>query len=354
MTSMKRRREITARSIGEQAAEWLLILETPSERERAEFVDWLRESPKHVGAFLRASAVDEMVAEADPEKSIELEMGPFPDGVEVGREEEELEKAAGQRRFGVSRHLVRWFALAACFLVVLLFGGFVSTHHITADRWSHYTTAVGEQRVLTLEDGSVVYLGPKSRVDVLFVSDERRLRLESGQAAFRVAHDVARPFRVHSGRTVVQAVGTAFDVRQVRDESVVSVIEGTVQVSHQQPVLRALTMGELEPVQLIAGQELRVPDNGTVSAPVLAPVDYLQEWKERRLTFVNETLFAIAEEFNRYNRSPKIHVEDQRAGELRYAAAFDADDPESLVAVLDKNQDLVIERRADEIVIRSK
>jgi len=43
-------------SIAEQAAEWLVRLETASAQERAEFWNWLRESPLHVREALAAQA----------------------------------------------------------------------------------------------------------------------------------------------------------------------------------------------------------------------------------------------------------------------------------------------------------
>lgn len=42
------------------------------------------------------------------------------------------------------------------------------------------------------------------------------------------------------------------------------------------------------------------------------------------------------------------------AGERRYAAAFDADDPEALMTILEKDPHLQLEHRAGEIVVRGR
>jgi transmembrane sensor len=74
-------------------------------------------------------------------------------------------------------------------------------------------TAVGEQRRITLADGSQVDLAPDSRVSTRFTLARRDVRLVRGQAFFVVAHNAVRPFIVHANNLTVTAVGTEFDVR---------------------------------------------------------------------------------------------------------------------------------------------
>jgi transmembrane sensor len=70
---------------------------------------------------------------------------------------------------------------------------------------------------------------------------------------------------------------------------------------------------------------------------------------------MNETLAAIVAEFNRYNRTPRISVESPAAGWRGYdALSFDADDPESFLAVLERDPHLQVERHAERVVIRLK
>lgn len=374
MGNMKSRRDLEARSIAEQAAEWLLILEAATDEDRAQFADWLRQSPSHVEAFLRASAVDSLLSEVDRARSIELDKGPFEEVADISPEQSEqppssldgvigtvppaaLPRRATGRRWSRRQRLI-WGTAASVLLAVIAGLGVKSAR---TNDWTHYSAAIGEQRTLQLPDGSVMFLSPGSSVDVLLLPGERRLRLTSGGAMFRVYHDKTRPFRVHSGGAVVEAVGTQFNVNLVRGESVVSVVEGIVQVSHEPSMVEKVKQtfvrsgsADVKSVRLAAGQETRVADDGQVAVPKVAAVDPVTDWKARRLTFINETLFAIADEFNRYNPTPKIRIDGSTAGKLRYAAAFDADDPESLVTVLEMDPRLAIERQGENIVIRSK
>jgi transmembrane sensor len=357
MATMKKRQEDEARSVAEQAAEWLLILEDGKPEDQAALADWLRRSPVHVGAFLRASAIDELGARVDPEKAVAVDMGPFPDRAEIGRDAREDERQAVKggdvRRFGF-----KGLALAASVVLVVALTAFVVTSQWLHDPWTHYSAAVGEQKVLMLADGSTMYLEPGSSIDIRFLANERRLKLVKGGAMFKVAHDVTRPFRVHAGATVVQAVGTQFSVIRIRNDSVVSVVEGVVQVEAS-PVRPSAKGADPEvphravPLRLAAGEEARVSGSGEVSSKK-AEADPVKGWNDRRLTFVNETLYAIADEFNRYNERPKIRVADASAGELRFAAAFAANDPQSLVDVLATDSRLKIKRDDSEIVIFSK
>jgi len=75
-------------------------------------------------------------------------------------------------------------------------------------------TPKGGQFEIVMPDGSKVWLNSESsvRFPVSFVSlKERRVELE-GEAYFEVAHNVKQPFRVSSGKQVVEVLGTHFDI----------------------------------------------------------------------------------------------------------------------------------------------
>src|SRR5690606_33902749 len=92
-----------------------------------------------------------------------------------------------------------------------------------------HETRVGERRALTLADGSEVILNTDTLIEVAFDAGARDLSLHRGEAYFSVASDAARPFRVHAGGAIVEAVGTAFTVqRTLNEELEVTVTEGEV------------------------------------------------------------------------------------------------------------------------------
>lgn len=67
---------------------------------------------------------------------------------------------------------------------------------------------------LTLEDGSVVILQPKSRISYPdHFGDRKRLVYLHGEAFFQVKRDVTKPFVVLTDNLATQVLGTSFNVR---------------------------------------------------------------------------------------------------------------------------------------------
>jgi len=58
-----------------------------------------------------------------------------------------------------------------------------------------YRTAIGEQKVVDLEDHSTIVLDAATRLRVRYTPDARIVELQNGQAQFTVAKDPTRPFK---------------------------------------------------------------------------------------------------------------------------------------------------------------
>ena len=70
--------------------------------------------------------------------------------------------------------------------------------------------------------------------------------------------------------------------------------------------------------------------------------------------FDQDPLSKVVAEFNRYNRKPQLHVLDDAIGQLPYSGAFDANDPESLIKLLELDENLKVEKVGDEILLRRR
>ncbi len=86
------------------------------------------------------------------------------------------------RRFGAAIAACAVFAVAALFAFQSLVPG-------------RYSTGVGEQRTIKLEDGSTIALNTDTAVRVELTDRMRRVSLLRGEALFNVAKDPTRPFR---------------------------------------------------------------------------------------------------------------------------------------------------------------
>jgi transmembrane sensor len=341
---------------------------------RRRFNAWLRKSPEHIRAYMEVAAlwgdiptlaagmevdIDAVVAHARLQGNVmPLGASRVPGTVEAHLPEDVTSSPAARRGISSTR---KRLALAASFAVAALVGIFVTLWQI--DRGSTYTTTVGEQRSITLEDGSVVDLGARSRMRVRMASTRRDVELIAGQALFRVAPDKARPFVVASSNARVQAVGTQFDVHRRSTGTTVTVIEGRVAVQSEQRST-ASRAGTSEPAPLFveAGEQVtvratlaQVPGEATgaeASRPRAVDTAAVAAWTDRTLSFENAPLSDVVEEFNRYNEKQMV-LTDPTLEALRISGVFSATKPISLLNFLGAQMKLDVEAGGREIRISS-
>jgi transmembrane sensor len=359
----------------EAAAGWLLaIRDAPTAVQRAEFLAWLRESPKHVEAYLRVAGTADALAAAargvddDAERLVaealheDAAVVPFPadrarrggadgrayDGARPGTGNGPTASApfddspSGERRLPAParRRRVLAVALAASVAALALAIGWRAATP-DADAVLALGTAHGEQGSWPLADGSVLHLNSDSAAVVRYDAATRRVELQRGQAMFQVARDPARPFRVAVGTSEVVAVGTAFDIHRRGDGATLVVLEGRVAVRRA---------GEPD-VPVSAGHGLDLAVRGARPAP--ADVRRASAWLQRELVFEATPLAEVAGEFNRYTTVP-IEVEGAALRRLPISGVFGAYDVESFLAFADRLDGVAIDRRPDRVRVYAR
>jgi len=353
--------------VAEEAARWLATLEGGRETERAAFAVWLKESPRHVQEFLLATSLDQELERFDGDQNLDVNALLQQAGDNVCEFPPATPTQPTLRPPATARRSRRWLAVASIAAVL-------TTAALLAWKWTPwslsaptFSTAVGEQRTFDLADGSVVYLNTHSYIRVKYSTSGRDIELLAGEALFKVRHEVARPFRVHAQSTVIQALGTEFDVQRGDDQTTVAVLEGRVQISPQAeintgatdlpPPTGAPVSGASKPdnpLHLAAGESVHISRGGRILDKTPADLERTMAWRQRRLIFRSDPLSQIAEEFNRYNRTPQVRVEDSAVASLRFSGVFDADDPESLAQVLAGNPSVTVEHGDGAILIHGR
>lgn len=104
-------------------------------------------------------------------------------------------------------------------------------------------------------------------------------------------------------------------------------------------------------IELTAGEFVRIASAGEITDVRKVDVAQAAVWRQRRLVFEESLLPEIAAEFNRYNRRPQLEVQGEAASR-RFTGVFDADDPESLIELLDKDPHLIVERSEERVIVR--
>jgi transmembrane sensor len=338
-------------SVTEQAAAWRLVLGTHDARRVPEFWDWVTRSPLHVREALVMGLLNEALQGLDLDDPIGVDPLPASEGGDNIRPD--IASEAAKKRPLLSRWI---FAAAACLTLALLSAFLFRSPKNRELPYQIYTTDVGEQRFLTLNDGSTVVLDAQSSLRVQLSARERSFELE-GQALFNVAHDPSRPFRVHTNATTIEVLGTEFDVRTER-VTTVAVLGGVVRLYSQAQQSRtpaAQGKGETSPTstRLAAGEAVSVAGNGQIMDRRTIDRATVTAWEQRRLVFSRVPLEEIVREFNRYNRKGRMRVEGNAAS-LRFGGVFDATDPSPLLFALAKNPSIIIEHNGDELIIRDK
>jgi transmembrane sensor len=205
---------------------------------------------------------------------------------------------------------------------------------------SRFQTAIGEQVAVTLPDGSSFDLNSNSRVEVDYSPQARVIRLERGEAYFKVAHDAQRPFWVHAGNRWVRAVGTAFNV-YLRPAGVqVTVSEGTVNVvnanGHESPPADASYAKAAAAVT--AGEQADSRGRADVIRTLnTAQLNRLLAWRKNSLYFQDEPLGDVVNELMRYTPL-RIEIADESLRRLPVGGTFQTN-PEGAEALLKMLED---------------
>jgi transmembrane sensor len=320
-----------------QAAEWFVANQDPARdfAQRAAFVAWLRSSPIHIEEYLGiASVARDLRLVTDTDESVEAL-------VEMGRADLAGPVAPVQMRQSREppkpyRASPRGWSLAAAVMAAAVCVASWMASEIHGSRAQWYRTGQGEQSVQRLADGSLLHLNSATAVEVEFDGGNRSLRLESGQAFFAVAHGDKRLFRVMAGSAEIVAVGTQFDVRLAGSSTVVTVVEGKVDV-------RSQDAAAARPARVSAGYRLRI-DDGLMPAQS-EPVDTgaAIAWLQQRIAFEGRPLGDVADEFNRHG-VVQIVIDDMGLRALPISGVFNAYDTNSFAAFLESLDGVRVER----------
>ncbi len=312
MTPQEERQQV----IDELAAKWFSRQRsgTRDARERQALADWLAEDPAHARAY---------------------------------REIEQLWSDLDQIRRPViaprRRPPLPWRGLAAAsvFCAALLLANDFSGGRL-ADPQQVQSTAPGEQREVTLVDGTRVFLAADSALRLDFSDGLRDVQLLRGEAYFEVTHDAERPFRVTAGDSRVRVLGTGFDVHRERGGLTVAVRHGKVALQAQ--------LGASGEQTLTAGDRAQLSSGAGEAQVDRVPVASIGAWRDGMLAFHNQPLGALVDELSNYRAAP-IRLGDERlarkpiSGNVRLARTDD------FLAALPVLLNVRVQRKSDGSVV---
>jgi transmembrane sensor len=325
----------TRPEIEEEAAiwAWRMDSDTVCAADRKAFESWLRRDPRHRRASAELSQVWAAL-----------------DGLAEAKRDEKI--ATFVATGFTARHHRAWWAAAAAALAIA----------VAVPTWVHkgselqtLATAVGQQRSVTLADGSIIALNTNTIVETNLRRNSREIYLRKGEAHFQVAHDRSRPFLVHAGDAVVRAVGTQFEVRIRSDQHVdVFVNEGSVEVqsaASEPPNTGAGSRHRVAARTIVralrAGQELSPAGNDYTVVPVSThQLSSALAWRDGAVIFEGEPLSAAIAEIGRYTDA-RIVINDPQVAALRVGGRFRTGDVQEFFDALQAALPVSIRRTSD-------
>lgn len=306
-----------ARTIRE-AAQWLARLQdgAADPAEQAAFLAWRQAHPSHARAWQAAEQLRQKFQAVTPALGVPV----LTRDADLGR-----------------RNALRSLALLAGVAAPC---AWIAWRHEPWQRWTaDYATATGEQRRITLADGSQVLMNTGSRLDVAFNGTQRLLLLRAGQILVQTAPDpgLERPFIVQTEHGSMRALGTRFTVR-LMDSAPATPVSGTIHALHGLPCTQlavqehavALTLSgqpDAAPRIVHSGQQLQF--DGQQAAPLQPLSQQDQGWIHGVLYASDMRLDDFLRELSRYR--PGLLRCDPGVAALRLSGAFQLSDTDRIL-----------------------
>jgi ferric-dicitrate binding protein FerR (iron transport regulator) len=214
------------------------------------------------------------------------QQGQLPVPSEVERQRT-LRRLTGEYAMARAPRTRRWVAAAALAAVVVggaaLWRRQLDRPFLASSSTTEYRTRATETMTVTLDDGSVAHLAPRSRLRVVRSRRRRDLLLE-GRAFFAVHRDTRHPLVLHTARGLVEVVRGRFDVETSRGATRVLVVDGVVTME--------ASGGR---VSSSGGHRIGVTDS-TVTADTIPDLELQLAWMHGILVFRDTPLRTVARE----------------------------------------------------------
>lgn len=232
---------------------------------------------------------------------------------------------------------------AILFLPLLISGILYFTFHQrlgTTEQivYNEVSGAPGTHSVITLGDGTKVWLNSTSIIKYPVKFQKNRDVFLKGEAFFEVKSDKNNPFIVHTARFDVKATGTKFNVDAYGDEAsqAVTLEKGVVDVSRINNVGKPIDSARLSPNQ----QALIAHESNSISVRDV-DLDRYISWKEGKLIFKNDPMGVVINTINRFY-NVDIQIKDPVVKGYMYRATFDNEPLNDILNLIKMTSPVVI------------
>ncbi len=203
----------------------------------------------------------------------------------------------------------------------------------------------------TLEDGSVVWLYPGSRIDYpkAFATHTRQVEL-AGEAFFEVTKNPERPFIIRSGKLLTTVIGTSFSIKAHENAASAEVVVVTGKVSVQL-LDQASPLNEVLLTQYQKATYVKTEKR--LSRQNVNPKARRNMWEESNLSFDDATVKEIIEGLNQYF-DVKIDVANKNVLQCRLHVDFNGYNLPAILEMLGQSIEVSYEINDKEILLKGE
>jgi transmembrane sensor len=150
---------------------------------------------------------------------------------------------------------------------------------------------------ITLSDGTRVWLNAESslKYPVAFTGTDRQVEI-TGEAYFEVKHDAAKSFKVKTKNSIIEDIGTAFNIKAYSDEGDerMTLLQGAVNVALATAGTKTASQRRLSP-----GEQALV-EAGSIAINEKADIEQVLAWKNGLFNFNSSDIQTVMRELSRW------------------------------------------------------
>ncbi len=286
----------------EEVDVWAYVSKTASETIKARVEDWIH-SDKFDEELFNSISKTYKLTEENPHQdtlNVEIQKASFFDTT----------AKKGRKKRGVFVY-TKYAAIAILFIVVSSI-----VYQQFAPKTIIMTTNYGEEKEVTLPDGSTVWLNAGSTIS--YKKDFPRTIQLNGEAFFEVAKDKAHPFTVETpDHVIVKALGTSFNVKAYPENTYLetTLLTGKVEMTSQNYFNEKVIMLPNDHIKILKTDGIPIKTTVKNKTSVLT-------WRKGKIRFKNMAFRDIANDLNQ-QLDIKLVFNNTVIAASRFTAVFD-------------------------------
>jgi len=249
-----------------------------------------------------------------------------------------------ERQIHTRKTKTLWWYTAAASIILLIGLSFFLNNGIGIKSDSFVYSTNNNVKEIILSDGSHIWLNSNSNLQVpkVFSKKQRKVTLR-GEAYFEIARDETKPFRILTGNTITEVLGTTFNINMDTLTGDVSVIVNSGRVAFcksdqqsEKSILNPNDMGQY----LESTNQIRLSSNTNKN---------FISWKTGVLTFLDTPLEQVCKELSKLYKK-NVNVDAPISG-VSLTGSFRNEKLEDILKTIELTLNVKIKASDDRITI---